>query len=415
MVDSIRINTPGLAPAPQGGAPADTLDTANQIASGVIGQTNSVAMTQQMADMAKTLTTPPPGGTPGVTTNNGAPQLDGVTIQFSPEDLAAALQVLQGKTADAQLKTAKEGLEGNRIKQQHAHAEAMKKIQEAIKAAEEASAKEKASGILGWIGKIAAFIAAVIGVVVAGALTAISGGAAAPLLAVATIGLVAATLTLASAISQAAGGPALEPSAWMPKLISSALQGMGVDKEKADAAGKMVSGVIGLATGLAVVDPALAGNTLEGFVKLVGGSDQAAAITGAVTTAIFGIGVAIALAVASGGTNIAGSTAQTIKMVSAIVTGGINVAAGAAAVSAGGLNIAKAVDENRMNLAMADKKTFDAAIMKIAKNMEEDREELKKVIQQIQDGLQIVSQMMSAGAQNRDQISKNMAGKGSMI
>lgn len=408
-MESIRSTTPGFTPAPSS-TPNEIKGEAEQIAAGALSNVQSAKLASNLVALAKTLNTQNPQGTPGVTNSNGAPELDGVTIQFSPEDLAAALQVLQGKTQDAQLKTAKEGIEGNRIKQQAAHAEALKKIQEAIKAAEEASAKAKASGILGWIGKIAAFVAAVVGVVVAGALTAISGGAAAPLLAVATIGLVAATMTLASAISQAAGGPALEPSAWMPKLISSALQAMGVDKEKADAAGKMMSGVIGIATGLAVVDPALAGNTLEGFVKLVGGSDQAAAITAAVTTAIFGIGVSIALAVASGGTNIAGSTAQTIKTVSAIVTGGIQVAAGGAQAAAGGVNIAKAVDENRMNLAMADKKTFDAAIMQIAKNMEDEREELKKIIQQIQDGMQVVTQMISAGAQNRDQISKNIGG-----
>ena len=158
----------------------------------------------------------------------GAPAIDGVTIDLSAEDMAAALLVLQGKTQEAQLKTAKEGLEVNRVKQKNAHESAMKKLDDWVKKSRAAAAKQKALGIFGWIAKAVAFIASAIATVVAAVATVATAGAAAPLLAVATLALVASGMSLASGISQAAGGPPLELSSLMVKACTAILKGLGV-------------------------------------------------------------------------------------------------------------------------------------------------------------------------------------------
>lgn len=43
--------------------------------------------------------------------------------------------------------------------------------------------------------------------------------------------------------------------------------------------------------------------------------------------------------------------------------------------------------------------------------MEEDREEIKKVMQQMQDGIQIVNQMIAGAAQSRSQLSANLGAR----
>ena len=54
------------------------------------------------------------------------------------------------------------------------------------------------------------------------------------------------------------------------------------------------------------------------------------------------------------------------------------IAGGAAMVTQGGLNIAKAHDERDAANIQSDKKSIDAIIAKLQKQMEDDREEIKK-------------------------------------
>ncbi len=91
-----------------------------------------------------------------------------------------------------------------------------------------------------------------------------------------------------------------------------------------------------------------------------------------------------------------------------LATGGLAVAQGV-----NKLEIVK--DERTANLAQADKKLIDAIIAKLQKQMEDDREEIKKVLQQIMDGVQLVSQMINSASDSRSQLAANMVGKGQTI
>ncbi|MNW19730.1 hypothetical protein D3C71_2198490 [compost metagenome] len=54
-------------------------------------------------------------------------------------------------------------------------------------------------------------------------------------------------------------------------------------------------------------------------------------------------------------------------------------------------------------------------IAKLQQQMEGDREDIKKVMDEIMEGMNIVSQMITSAHENRSQISARMTGKGMTI
>ncbi|MCR2222805.1 type III secretion system translocon subunit SctE, partial [Salmonella enterica] len=81
-----------------------------------------------------------------------------------------------------------------------------------------------------------------------------------------------------------------------------------------------------------------------------------------------------------------------------IVSGAAQVAQGVASVGTGAVNIAVAKDKRDAENILASKKELDAMLVKLQQQMDESREEIKKVMQQIEDGIQAVSQMINGAA-----------------
>lgn len=398
--------------------PGATLPDLGTLGAGALSGIDTSTMLQEMSHLIRTIKDPMPGGTPGVSNAQGAPLIDGVQIDFSPEDLAAALLVLQGKTQEAQMSTAREGLVTNKKKMEDQNQRAMDKIKEWIKKCEEASAKERALGPFAWIAKIIAVIAAAILAAVAAAATALTGGAAAPLLVLAAMAMAGAVMSLASQISQSAGGPSLEISTLITKLCTKMLEAFGVPKEQLEAASKVMAGVLGFLSGVTLADPALLGNMVGGIAELAGADPMVAAILSGIITAVVTIVTAIAMAVLTGGASLAGaasSLAKTIQTAGQIGQSITGVIGGVSSTVAGGLQIGKAVDQRDASRAQADKKMVDALIAKLQKQMEDDREDIKKVLDEIMEGINIVSQMINSAGQSRSQIASNLGGKNQPI
>jgi hypothetical protein len=356
-----------------------------------------------------------PGGTPGVNDANGAPEIERATAELSPEDMAAQLQMLQSKTQEAQLATAKEGIKTNMTKKEEQNAKALAKINDWIKNCQDAANAAKPSGILGWLKKIGTFIASIAAVVVAAVAAVASGGVGSPLFAMAVVGLVASTMSLASAISQEAGGPPLEISTWLAKGIGAALAGMGVPKDKAEAIGKIA---LLAAPGLILIDPSMLGQATGAIAQLSGADASQIAIVTAVFTAVATVAAAGAMVVLSGGAGAGKALDGIAKTVSvcAKVAQGAGVAASAAGdIGQGAVAIEKAGYDRAADNAQADKKAIDAVIAKLQKQMEDSRDDLKKVMDQLMDGMTIVSQMINAAADNRSQITANLGGKGATV
>ena len=346
-------------------------------------QTDPKKVLQEITDLAGTLQTGMgQSGGNRITNANGAPQIDGVSLNFSPEDMAAALLVLQGKTQEAQLQTAKEGIKTNAQKQEAQNAKAMEKIKEWIKNSEDAAAKQKVNGVLGWFKKIFAVVASVFAVAAAAVATYATGGAAAPILALAMLSLASSTVSLASEISKACGGPDFDFVAeWM--------------------------------------DPAtMVGKGVGELAKLFGADEQQAAIVSAVFAVATTIAITAASVVLSGGATAASEIGKIAKLALDIGRAGqaiAGVATGLTQAAQGGVGIATAVNVRDASLAQADKKKIDALITMLQQQMEENREEIKKVMDEMMEGMNIVSQMINSAGQSRAQITSNLTGRGATI
>lgn len=362
-------------------------------------------------------------GTPGRSSNaqaiaaalisnlNGAPTIGCIAISFSAEDLAAALAVLMGKTQDAQLRTAKEGLGVTRQKMEECHKKALEKIEKWIKNCESAEAKSKLGGIFGWIAKIAAFLACAIATVVLTVATPLTGGAAGALLALAVVGLVGSTMSLASSISQSAGGPSLEISTLMTKACAAFLKAVGVPEEKLEAASRIMAGAIAVMIGAVLADPQLLGGMVSSVAQLSISDKDKAAIVGAIFATLATIALTVVTSVATGGAGAGKAASDIVKTIPQMAKLAQHVASAMSAVCSvvqGGLNVGVSIDEHAAALAQIDRKLFAAMLIKLQAQMEEDQDDLKKVVQQMQDGLTVVSQMIAAAGENRSQIAANL-------
>ena len=336
-----------------------------------------------LAALLKTTQTAGSAGTGGggnsITNGNGAPAIDGVTMNFSAEDMAAVLVALQSKTQEAQLNTAKEGITTNQKKMEDQNQRAQDKIKEWIKKCEEASAKEKAGGILGWFKKIFTAVAAAFAVVAAAIATAATGGVAAPLLALAVLGLGSSVVDIASSVDKAMGG----------KGFDHVLQWM---------------------------DPAsLIGKGFGELAKAMGADEQQVAIVSATFAVVATIALVAASVALTGGASVTGQISKTILTAARVGQAVAGVAGGLTQAAKGGVDIAVAVDQNKADLLQADKKKIDAILAKLQKQMEDEREDVKKVLNEMMEGMNIVSQMINSAGESRAQLTANLSSGKSQI
>ncbi len=347
-------------------------------------------------------------GAQRISNSNGAPTLDGVLINFSAEDLAATLLVLQGKTQEAQLATAKEGLQISRDKMKALHEKNIKKLDEVIKKCESAASKSKLGKIFGWVAKVAAFVAAGVAL----ALTVASGGAAAPLLALAIVGMVGSAMSMASSISQELGGPPLELGSLATMASKAFLGAVGVPADKLEAAAKLMGGAlaVGLAPCSLLIDNQLLSNVATGIAELGGANAATTAYLGMAVALATGVAV-IAVNIATGGGSGISKLTDLVKNVPNALHTGAKLTQGAMTVAEGTTQILSTTHQFKADQAQVDRQKFSALLVKLQAQMEEDQEQIKKVVQEIQDGYTAVSQMIAAAGESRAQISANIGHK----
>jgi hypothetical protein len=414
---------------------------------GVQGAQPSAIQTRllsELADLAASLAgTKSTAGGDQVSDARGAPTIGEPAKVYSQDDMVSLLRSIRSKSQDGQLQAAKNGIETAKLAAEKNTEGQLKKIDEWVKKCEEANNKSTLGKIFSWIGKIAAVIASVVAVAVAGAAAIASGGAATPLLALAVIGLIGSTISLADQISQECGGPTISIGNLIGTMTSKLLESFGVDPETAGKIGKVMAGVaVIMAPGLLLVEPGLAATMAQGICELAGVDP---AVAGYVTMAIgiaaavtVGIVMAVASAGASSGSAVANATAQTgataattgakvastaaqttstvttatvstgAKVANGLVGAGAQIASGATQIGSGIVTIQKAGIEKDAQNALADKKALAADMIKIQQQMEDGREEIKKVIQQIEEGLMNVTKMINDSADSMSQITANM-------
>ncbi|ARP93563.1 type III secretion system translocon subunit SctE [Bordetella genomosp. 13] len=348
-------------------------------------------------------------GAPGVsapTNERGAPAIAEPSKSFNASDMVDLLRSLRGKSQDAQLKAAATGVESARIAAEKNNENQMEKVKEWIEKCKEADKGGLLGKIFGWIGKIFAALAALAAVAVAAVATVATGGAAAPFLAMAVIGAIGATMALADQISQEFGGPEISIGNLIQTVVGKFLEACGVPPETAERIGRVMGGVMAIAMPvMLLVEPQLLGGMAQNIALLAGADEQTAGYIGMAVGLAAAITAGIAMAVISGGSSV-GTSAT--KIASALVGASAQIVQGATSVATGGIGIATAIDKRDAENAIAEKKELEAAMVKLQKQMEEGREELKKVIQQIEEGLQMVTKMLAGAADSMSQVTSNI-------
>jgi hypothetical protein len=444
---TINPNIASSAFATTGATGTGGVDAA-KLQAGLTGLASTTAdqLMRELSDLVATLAstrTSATGTGDAVSDARGAPALAAPETTYSQEDMVELLRSIRSKSQDGQLQAAKSGIETARLKAEKNTESQLKKIEEWVKKCEEANKKSTLGKIFSWIGKIAAVIASVVAVAVAAVAAVGSFGAGAPLLALAVMGLVGSTISLADQISQECGGPNISIGNLITTMTSKFLEACGVDSETAGKIGKVMAGVAAAALpAMLLIEPGLASTFATGICELAGASSK---VTGAVAMAVgitaavtVGIVMAVASFGASSGSAVVNAAAQTgstaataattvattaaqatstvttatvstaAKVANGLVGAGAQIASGATQIGTGIVTIQKAGIEKDGQKALADKKELAADMLKLQQQMEDGREEIKKVIQQIEEGLMAVTQMINGAADSMSQITANM-------
>lgn len=287
--------TPTLEPSGAGAAAGAAAEAALRAASGL----DLAALASQWASSVAQARS---GGGDGVTNANGKPAIAPPAREFSAAEMVDLLRALQGKTQDAQLRSAKENIENNRIEQAKNNEEQARKVDEWIQKSKEAEKGGILGKIFGWIGAIVAAIAAALMVVAAVAATAVTGGAAGPVMVtLAAIAVAGAVSLLANQISAECGGPEISISNLVTQVVSKLLQAFGVEPELAEKIGNIVAGAAMLMTGAILIEPGALGK-MAGAIAVVAGADpQTAGYIAMAVGLAATITVGVVMAVASFG------------------------------------------------------------------------------------------------------------------
>lgn len=354
---------------------------------------------------------PPPGASNSI--SKAPPQLD-EPFPFSAEDLADQLRYLGAKNQEAQLLGVEANILRNKDAMERNHAAAIAKMDEYRAKCEEAENASKTQKILGWVTKGLAVAGSAIALIGALAATGLSAGLASPAVIFSAIALTASVISLASAISQECGGPALELSSLLTKGFGAVLTKLGVPEDKAESIGKILAGAaaITLTAGTVLfLDPAFLSNIVAGGMELGGVDERTMAIVTTVVTAATALTYGIAAAAISFGAGGTGQVVNAISKLAALGQAATTVASGGTQIASSSMGIVATTAQHGADTAIADKKIIDAATVALMKVIEENAEEMKKLLKEIEDAMQSISDIIVGTAQSQSVIAANLKGR----
>jgi len=330
----------------------------------------------------------------------GAPALEQPSEDFSADALALALQSLNAKIKDAQLKTSKEGLELSAQQKKEMNEEAMATLEEIAEKAEEARNASDWQKAFGWISKVVSLVIAVVAAVASPMFGPVA-------MAVAAQNLVNTTMALVNAVREEQGMEALDVPNFLDKMTTGMLTACGVDEETAEKIAPIINGAAAMLSNpvfTTMVAPDMIGTMTQNIAELCGCSEETASYIAMGVQLAAQITVAVAMMVVSGGAGSAaaiGSIARGIMIAAQVVQGALLIAEGST-------NVAVAALEYQVADAQADKLDIDTVLAKMQKQLEDMQEEIKKLIQMLEEGNQMISQMLMASGATQIQQVKNI-------
>lgn len=176
---------------------------------------------------------PPPNGSGGPHFSQTQPFVaSGVTM--SQDELELLMSSAFSKINEMQIKTQELGITTASLRKKELLNEIIKKLENAIHAAQKAKKGGLLKKIFGWITKIFTVIAAAMATALAVLASPFTGGASMALAVMSGVLFASALMDLASMISEASGGPSFESGRMAMKATSEVLQKCGMSKKKAD-------------------------------------------------------------------------------------------------------------------------------------------------------------------------------------
>lgn len=391
--------TPNYRPPERGGARAchdENPANGASRAPGLRSTTDALPILKELDDM---LSSQQPCGT--VTSRNS---LSCPAQAFSAEEMVSLLRTLTEKLGSARLNAAKKNIETDQVEANQNNEKLKATITTWI---EKSKAAETSSGlgkIFGWIGKIAAFVGSLAAVVALSAGSVVTGGAATPLLVVATIALISSGMALVDQVSQELGGPEISFGNVITQTVAQVLQAFGVSEETAEKVGKTLAGATALILpALLLIEPSMMGDLLSGVCGLAGVDEKTLGTISMVATLVTGIGVAVAMTVFTAG------GAAGIAMAKIAQAGGL-IASGVSQAGQGVTGIVSAKYHADADKAVADKKKLTAIMQALYTHMQEERDTIKQVLLDIDESTQAVTRLITDTADSMHQITHNLRG-----
>lgn len=324
---------------------------------------------------------------------NGAPLLEPPETEFSADFLTALLQYFSTASEHGQLEAQKGTVLVNSNKAKAVRAEQQEKLEKWVKDCESAAKSRGIGKIFGWIAKGLALLGSVVAL-------AATGGAAAPVVAVATIGLISSALSIIDGLTTELGGFEFSLSNGLSQLSTLVLTSLGASEENAQKWGKLIAGTLPAVLTLGVVyavEPQLLTSAVTGIMELANASEEATKWLGMAVGIVASIGMAIAMAkLPSGPVDALGKLQSVLgsKVMSGMKTG-VSLAQAGIGAAEGGFKIDSAFKQKEADKTLADKKDLDAFIARLNQIMEEAREEIQKLIEQIQDAALLISKIFN--------------------
>ncbi len=318
---------------------------------------------------------------------------------MSMDDAALMIGELQSKLMDLMSQQQTGEIKSNQIDMKKKNAQQMEKVQKWLDDLADAASKSKTAGIFGWIKSIFTAVASVVAAVFAVAASPFTGGAS---LIVAAIAIGAAIQSVGNLVIKGLEELGVKVPDWIKITINNVFSIGGwvagiakIFNASEELQGWLQMGVdllVGIVTGVAAWRAISATAT-----KLAGAAEEITEIT---VTAMKNAGQKVS---------------QGAQKLGAGVDATQNTVGFAAGATEGGLRIAAAKAEKDAGNALADKMAIMAQIQKLGMLMEQNIDDLKKIVDQMQSVFKIVSDMVRGEADMKSQVNAAIGGRGPAV
>lgn len=334
----------------------------------------------------------------------GVPAIEQPAI--SMDDAALMIGELQSKLMDMLSQQQTGEIKSNQLDLKKKNAEQMAKVQQWLSELQDAANKSKSAGIFGWIKSIFTAVASVVAAGLAVAASPFTGGAS---LIVAAIAIGAAIQSVGNLVIKGLEELGVKVPDGVKSFINNTFSVGGWVAAIAKLAGASeetqawiqmgVDLVVGLVTGVAAWRAVSATAT-----KLAGAAEE-----------IADLGVKALKEATKGAAKESGKLSMGAQRVAVRFDITQNVVGFAAGATEGGLRIAAASSERDAGNALADKMAIMAQIQKLGMLMEQNIDDLKKIVDQMQSVFKIVAEMVGSEADMKSQVNAALGGRGPSV